>query len=61
MSIDGTTRWDRHAAIRHAIARLERLPNTEQWSHDAPVNPDERAALRPTDRGSLSLSLSTTR
>jgi hypothetical protein len=60
MSIDGTTGWDRHAAIRHAIARLECLPNAEQWSHDVPVTPDERAAFSPTDRESLSLSLSTT-
>jgi hypothetical protein len=60
MSIDGTTRWDRHAAIRHALARLECLPNAEQWSHDAPVDPNERAAFSPTDRASLSLSLVTT-
>jgi hypothetical protein len=50
MSIDRTTGWDRQAAIRHALARLERLPNAEVWSHDASITPDERAALRPADR-----------
>jgi hypothetical protein len=50
MSIVRTTGWDRQAAIRQALARLERLPNAEVWSHDAPVTRDERAAFRPTDR-----------
>jgi hypothetical protein len=50
LSIDRTIGWDRQAAIRHALARLERLPNTDVWSHDAPVTPDERVAFRPADR-----------
>jgi hypothetical protein len=50
LSIDRTLGWDRQAAIRHALARLERLPNTDVWSHDAPVAPDERAAFRQADR-----------
>ena len=50
LSIDRTIGWDRQAAIRQALARLDRLPNTEVWSHDAPVTPDARAAFRPADR-----------
>jgi hypothetical protein len=38
MSIDETTGWDCHAAIRHAVARLECLPDAEQWSHVAPAD-----------------------
>jgi hypothetical protein len=50
LSVDSTIGWDRQAAIRHALARLERLPNTDVWSLDAPVTPDERIAFRPADR-----------
>lgn len=50
LSIDRTIGWDRQAAIRHALARLERLPNTDVWSHGAPVTQDERVAFRPADR-----------
>jgi len=60
LSIDRTIGWDRQAAIRQALARLDRLPNTEVWSHDAPVPPEERAAFRPADRALLSLMRATT-
>ena len=50
LSIDRTIARDRQAAIRQALARLERLPDTEVWSHDAPLTPDARAAFKPDDR-----------
>jgi hypothetical protein len=50
MSVDRTARFDRQTAIRHALARLERLPAVEVWSQDAPARPDERAAFSPVDR-----------
>jgi hypothetical protein len=50
MSVDRTASWDRQAAIRHALARLERLPAVELWSQDAPAKPDECATFSPADR-----------
>ena len=50
MSVDRTHGWDRQAAIRQALARLERLRDIGPWSQEASAKPDERAAFGPIDR-----------
>jgi hypothetical protein len=50
MKFDTTHAWDRQSAIRHALARLERLPEVRTWSQEAPARTDERVVFNPARR-----------